>query len=111
MQEIDETSDLIIYAVYVAPHEPKGFMTLYDEECATYQMAFSKGSQKSIGCSFGYPHMHFEIMGNAKTFINAYGSSPELMEAFMEAIFGEIPFGGKSPVQLYPDHVIRRAEA
>ena len=111
MKRIDETSDLIIYAVYVAPHQPKGFMTLYDEECNTYLYAFSRGAEKSIGVSLGYPHMHFEILGNADTFINTYGRSPELMEAFVAGIFGEIPIVGNSPVQLYPDHIIRRADA
>ncbi len=111
MQQIDETSDLIIFAAYVAPHQPKGFMTLYDEECNTYLYAFSRGREKSIGVSMGYPHMHFEIMGNADTFINTYGTAPELMEAFVEGIFGEIPIVGNSPVQLYPDHIIRRADA
>ncbi len=108
MAKIDAQSDLIIYAAYVAGHQPKGFMTLYDEECATYFYAFTKGKEKSIGLSMGYPHLHFEIMGNAETFINTYGKSPELMEAFVEAVFGEIPIVGESPVQLYPDHVIRR---
>ena len=106
MKEIDESSDLIIFAAYVAPHQPQGFMTLYAEECETYFYAFTAGREKSIGVSFGYPHMHFELMGNADTFINAYGTSPELMEAFVEAIFGEIPIVGKSPVKLYPDHII-----
>lgn len=108
MDKINAQSDLIIYAAYVAGHQPKGFMTLYDEECATYFYAFTKGKEKSIGLSMGYPHLHFEIMGNAETFINTYGKSPELMEAFVEAVFGEIPIIGESPVQLYPDHVIRR---
>lgn len=106
MKEIDETSDLIIYAVYVAPHEPKGFMSLYGEECDTYFYAFTKGKEKSIGLSMGYPHIHFNLMGNADTFINTYGRSPELMEAFVEAVFGEIPIVGKSPVKLYPDDIV-----
>ena len=45
---IDAQSDLIIYATYVASHQPKGFMTIYDEECATYFYAFTKGKEKYI---------------------------------------------------------------
>jgi hypothetical protein len=56
----------------------------------------------------GYPHMQFEVMGNADTFVNTYCKSPVLMEAFVEAVLGEVPFVGESPVQPYPDHVIRR---
>lgn len=108
MEQIAEKSDLIIYAAYVSMHQPKGFMTLYEEECETFLYAFSKGGEKSIGVSFGYPHLHFEIMGNSDTFINAYGTAPELMESFVEAIFGEIPIVGESTVELYPDHVIKR---
>ncbi len=106
MVEIAESSDLIIYAAYVAPHMPKGGMTLYGDECNTYLYAFSQGNGKSIGASFGYPLLHFFPMGGANTFINAYSESPESMQAFVEAIFGEIPITGKSPVKLYPDHII-----
>lgn len=106
MVEIAESSDLIIYAAYVAPHMPKGGMTLYGDECNTYLYAFSQGNGKSIGASFGYPLLHFFPMGGANTFINAYSESPESMQAFVEAIFGEIPSIGKSPIKLYPDHII-----
>lgn len=106
MDEIAKNSDLIIYAAYVAPHQPKGHISLYGEECVTYLYAFSKGNEKSIGLSMGHPTMHYEIMANAETFINAYGMSPELMEAFVEAIFGEIPIVGKSPVNLTPNRLI-----
>ena len=35
-------------------------------------------------------------------FCNDYAKSPELMKALTEAIFGEIPFLGKAPVDLVP---------
>ena len=105
MEEIDKTSDLIIYAAYVAPHQPRGHMGLYGDECATYMWAFSKGQTKSIGLSMGYPYIHYDVMGNAETFINAYGSSPELMDAFVKAIFGEIEIKGVSPIKLEPDPI------
>ena len=110
MSRIDKESDLIIYAAYVAMHQPKGFVTLYDEDLCTYRYAFTKGKEKSIGVSMGYPHLHFDVMGNADTFINTYGKSSALMEAFVEAVLGEVPIVGESPVQPYPDHVIRRAK-
>lgn len=106
MKRIDETSDLILYAVFVAPHRPKGHMGLYGEECATYLHALSKGQEKSIGVSMGYPYIHYDIMGNAETFINTYGVAPELMDAFVQAIFGEIEMTGVSPVKLNPDPLI-----
>lgn len=108
MARIDKESDLIIYAAYVAMHAPKGFISLYDEDFSTYRYAFTKGKEKSVAVSMGYPHLHFDVMGNADTFINTYGKSSVLMEAFVEAVLGEIPIVGESPVQPYPDHVIRR---
>lgn len=106
MQEIDQTSDLIIYAVFVGPHKPKGHMGLYGDEVATYLHALTAGREKSIGLSMGYPYIHHDILGNADTFINAYGSSPELMDAFVEAVYGEIEITGKSPVKLKPGRLI-----
>ncbi len=105
MDEINATSDLIIFAAYVGPHNPRGWMTLFGEEINTYFYGFTKGNEKSIGISFGHPHLHHEVMANAETFLNAYGTSPDLMEASVEAIFGEIPIVGKSPVKLIPDRV------
>ena len=42
-------------------------------------------------------------MENADTFINTYGECPELMQAFVEAVYGEIPIVGNSPVKLEPE--------
>ena len=98
--EIARESDLIIYAAFVAGHQPMGAMSLYGEEAKTYLFAFSHGKEKSIGAAFGYPYLHYDMMGGADAFVNTYGQSPELMQAFVEAILGEIPFQGKAPVKL-----------
>lgn len=102
LKVISDDSDLIIYAAYVAPHAPAGGLRLFGDECRTYYHAFNHGKEKSIGVSFGYPYIHYDTMENADTFINAYNPSPEAMEAFAEAIFGEIEITGKSPVLLIP---------
>lgn len=106
MEEIDATSDLIIYAAYVGSHAPKGGLTFFGEECGTFHYAFNRGMEKSIAVSMGYPYLHHGIMAGAETFINTYGSSPELIEAFIKCIFGEIPFEGVSPVKIVPDPVL-----
>lgn len=100
LKAISDRSDLIIYAAYVAGHEPFGMMSLYGDEAKTYLFAFSHGKEKSIGVSFGYPYIHYDFMENADVFVNTYGQSPALMKALTEAIFGEIPFRGTSPVDL-----------
>ncbi len=102
LERIAEDSDLIIYAAYVDQHCPYGNPSLFGEECKTYLYAFTSGKEKSIGISFGYPYIHYDIMENADCFINAYGKSPELMKATVRCILGEIPFKGESPVKLEP---------
>lgn len=102
MDKIAAESDLIIYAAYIRQHQPMGMPSLYGEECNTYLYAFSAGKEKSIGLSMGYPYLHYDIMGNADTFINTYGYDRSMMTAFVEGIYGEIPFRGVSPVRLTP---------
>ena len=102
LKEISDKSDLIIYAAFVNGHMPKGAPALVQEECETYFHAFTYGKEKSIGISCGLPYIEHDIMDNANAFVNLYGHSPVLLQAFVEAIFGEIPFVGKSPVNLKP---------
>lgn len=102
LQKIAAENDLILYAVWIGPHEPMGGMNLYGDECKTYLWAFSEGKEKSIGVSFGYPYVHYDLMENADVFINTYGQSPELMKVLVEAIFGETPFLGQTPIKLEP---------
>lgn len=103
LKAISDDSDLIIYAAYIAQHSPPGALRLVGEECRTFYYAFNHGKEKSIGVSFGYPYIHYDTMENADTFINAYWPAPENIEAFVQAIFGEIPITGKSPVKIIPD--------
>ncbi len=100
LAEISAKSDLIIYAAYVGPHEPMGPPSLFGDELKTYLYAFTSGKEKSVGVSFGYPYMHHYIMQGADVFINTYSHSAEMMKALTEAIFGEIPMVGESPVDL-----------
>ena len=102
LAEITKNSDLIIYAVYIAGHRPKGWITLFGEECETYLYAFSTGASKSMGVSFGYPYVHYNIMEGANTFVNTYSPSSEQMESFVEALYGEVPMVGESPVDIDP---------
>ena len=102
LKEISDNNDLIIYAAYVGMHAPAGALRLFGDECHTYYHAFNHGKEKSIGVSFGYPYIHYDTMANAPTFINAYSPTKDAMEAFVQAIFGQIDCVGKSPVLLMP---------
>lgn len=100
IKEISDNNDLIIYAAFVAMHMPKGASTLVGEECDTFWYAFKHGAEKSIGVSMGIPYLANGIMSGADAFVNLYGRSSFLMEAFVEGIFGEIPFTAKTPVNM-----------
>ena len=106
LKKISEENDLIIYAAYIAPHKPMGAMFFFEEECATFGVAFSSGKEKSIGVSMGYPYIYYDFMGNSPICINAYTDTENVMEAFVAAIFGEIPMEGKSPVDLNPPRLV-----
>ncbi len=102
IDEVDANSDLIIYAGYIASHRPMGLPSLYGNQIAMFLRAFSKGKEKSIGISLGYPYIHFDVMGGADTFVNAYSPDPEALRAFVKGVYGEIEFVGKSPIDIEP---------
>ena len=53
----------------------------------------------------GYPYIHYDLLGNAETFINTYGDSESLIDACVKVIFGEDETNGVSPVKLVPDEI------
>lgn len=110
LKEIADKSDLIIYAAYVSGHVPKGAPTLFGEECDTFWHAFKHGNEKTIAISCGSPYLAYDVMENANAFVNLYGDSPYLLKAFVEGIFGEIPFVGKSPAELEPPKFLFRSK-
>ncbi len=55
--------------------------------------------QRRIIISFGTPYYLYEV-ASADTYINAYSESLVTQKAVFKALFGEIPFNGKSPVSV-----------
>ena len=100
LKEIAENNDLIVYVGYIHFHQPKGAPSFYGDEHWSFRYAFTAGKEKSIGLSTGYPFIHYEFMDECPAFVNGYNATAETMEAFVSAIYGEIPFVGKSPVDL-----------
>lgn len=99
-EQIAKENDLIVYVGYIYFHAPKGAPSFYGEEQWAFRYAFTSGKEKSIGISLGYPFIHYDFMDECPTFVNGYNATPETQEAFVAAIYGEIPFCGKSPVDL-----------
>jgi beta-N-acetylhexosaminidase len=54
---------------------------------------------KRILFSFGTPYFLYEIT-EADTYINSYSDSESSQKALVKALFGEIPFAGRSPVSM-----------
>ena len=99
-EAIAKEYDLIVYSGYINFHAPKGAPSFYGDEFWSLRHAFVYGKEKSIGVSFGYPHILYNFMDDAKMFVNAYSLAPEMQKAFVQGIFGDIEFVGKSPVEL-----------
>ena len=94
--------DLIIYAGRISPHNPYGMPSFHGDKMKTFFNAFAKNNERSIGLSLGYPYIHIDCMTGANTFVNAYALNENTLTAFVKAIYGEIPFVGKSPVDIEP---------
>ncbi len=99
-ERIAAENDLIVYVGYLYFHAPKGAPSFYGEEFWSLRYAFTTGKEKSIGLSLGYPFIHYNFMDECPTFVNGYNPTPETQEAFVSAIYGEVPFVGVSPVDL-----------
>ena len=97
MERIDAENDLIIYASYLMPHAPMGGSSFFGDECATFFYAMTRGMEKSIGVSLGSVYVYYDFYENMKMFAHAYSPSPQSQEAFVDAIFGDIPFAGTFP--------------
>ena len=102
VKKLADENDLIIYAAYVAAHNPMGMPSLYGEKIKTYIQAFTFGKEKSIGISLGYPYVHIDFMVGANTFFNLYSPDAETQIAFVKTLYGELPVQTSSPVDIQP---------
>lgn len=99
-KQIAEQYDLIVYAGYIGFHAPKGYPSFYGEEFWALRYAFVYGTEKSVGVSLGYPHIHYDFMDDANVFVNLYSPEAAGQKVFVQGLYGELPFVGKSPVDI-----------
>ena len=97
---IAKESDLIVYVGFIGHHAPKGAPSFYDDVFWSLRYAFVEGAEKSVGVSLGYPFIHYDAMADAPAFFNLYCTSPQVQEAFVSALYGEISPVGVSPLDL-----------
>jgi beta-N-acetylhexosaminidase len=97
-------NDVIILALARFPQRPFGAMNFMAPEFFSLWGGLSHGRDKTIVASFGSPYHLNEHFEASKIYINAYSFVKQSMIAFVKAVFGEIPFEGKSPVKLELDN-------
>lgn len=91
--------DLIIFAVSRIHHHPIGSMDVYGNQACSIWASHACDRSKTVMVSFGTPFM-YKYFSRDDMYINAYWPTRDIMEAFVKALFGEIPFKGVSPVRL-----------
>jgi beta-glucosidase-like glycosyl hydrolase len=94
--------DLILYVGYMSQHNPMGLPSFSGRQIKSFFHAFTDASERSIGVSVGYPYLHFDCMAAAGTFIITYSIDDNTLIGLVKGIYGEIPFVGKSPVDIEP---------
>jgi hypothetical protein len=79
-----------------------GFLDYEGDEGGRIAMTFlpPNAVDKVIVASFGSPYFGEQYFEKAETYVNAYSMLDCSVRAFVRAACGEIPFEGKSPVEL-----------
>jgi len=99
-----EGYDRIVFAFDRHTHAPMGTMNLYETEALTVWSANALPRSKVISISYGDPYVHEVALPLAEVAINAYSNCAASQQALVRALTGEIPFNGKSPVNLESLH-------
>ena len=100
LQLVADTNDLLLYALYTRAHMPCGPLNFFEEQAGMLWGALTAGMAKSVVVSFGSPYLGHEYFETAPAYLNAYFPDPATQEAVVQALLGEIPFCGVSPVRL-----------
>jgi beta-N-acetylhexosaminidase len=95
--------DLLIYVINRYPHHPIGSQQFWGDEAESIWAINSSDRNKTIVISLGNPYYLNEYFEAAHVYINTYSYVPASLKALARALFGEIPFQGKSPVDLSMD--------
>ncbi len=99
LKELEENNDLIIFAISRTPGSI-GSIDLHADNAISVWASQTADKNKTIIASFGNPYFYKRYYKHIETYINAYSPTEDILEAFVKAIFGEIPFLGESPVEL-----------
>lgn len=95
-----EENDLILFALCRTSHRPIGPLDFWGEEATSIWASNCSDKTKTVVASFGTPYLYKYYKTSKVTYVNAYSSSRFVVSAFVRALFGDIPFEGKSSVKL-----------
>jgi len=98
-----EKYDKIIICFENRYFDPLGTSYFKNHEALSMWMVNMMNQENVIGVSFSNPYYVSFYMDRCPSLINAYSSDSFSQEALVKAITGEIPFRGKSPVELTDD--------
>ncbi|WP_207420369.1 glycoside hydrolase family 3 protein [Desertivirga brevis] len=99
-EDVTKKYDKIIVAVVRQTHTPFGPLQLYDDEAQTAWGVNAMPKDKVIVVSFGSPYILNEYFERVNTCINAYSNGPEMHNAVVKVLTGELKAEGISPVKL-----------
>jgi beta-N-acetylhexosaminidase len=99
-EDLTQKYDKIIIAIDRRPHSPFGPLNFYDDEAQTAWGINAMPKDKIVVVSFGSPYHINEYFERVNTCINVYSNTPATQTALVQALKGEIPFVGISPVKL-----------
>ena len=97
--EVMDSYDRIIYAMFSRVFRPSGPEDFYGEGCIPIKTALSHAVDKTIAVSFGSPYFIDEYFERGKTCVNAYSFVSSSVRAFVKAAVGESEFSTFSPVK------------
>jgi hypothetical protein len=90
-----ESADVLLLLFAIRPKSGAGAMTVPHD----IQQLAQRHAHKTVAVSFGSPYILREL-GEASTFVCAWGPQPVMQRAAMRAIRGEIAFMGRLPVRI-----------
>lgn len=99
-EDVSTKYDKVIVAVVRQTHTPFGPLQLYDDEAQTAWGVNAMPKDKVIVVSFGSPYLLNEYFERVNTCINAYSNGPEMHNAVIKVLTGQLKAEGVSPVRL-----------
>lgn len=95
-------NDLVINMCFSRPYRPAGFLDYMEDQFIQVRSVLfpPHSGGKTAVVSFGSPYFGQQYFQKVGTYVNAYSMLSCVVEAFVRAACGEIPFMGSSPVDL-----------